>query len=326
MSLISIIMPAYNAEQYIYQAIQSVCEQTHPNWELIIIDDASTDKTASVYQQFQDDRIRPYLLNGLGSPAKARNAGIKMAQGDFIMFLDADDYYYPHTLETLLWAIQKEPPSCLALYGFPFIVDVFGVPKNQYYQFHNKQVILNSGQKQPHLTWYDVLSGNANCLVSSFIFPKTTFQTVGLFNEDLAAVEDFEYNIRLFHAGAERLGVYPGYVFHYRIHPNSLTKDPTRYQIIQVSAFKILDWVFDTVAAPEVKTLNRSILYMKALRYLALERIKCGAPQLARQILKQGLQCKHIQRRDYIRLSLLPWCFSVIPTCLVSILLWIKKR
>ncbi len=87
MSLISVIIPAYNAERTLGEAIASVLQQTHPNWELIVVDDGSTDTSQQVVHRFQDDRIR--LLTGAnGGVAIARNRGIEQAQGDYLAFLD----------------------------------------------------------------------------------------------------------------------------------------------------------------------------------------------------------------------------------------------
>ncbi|HEV8051797.1 MAG TPA: glycosyltransferase family A protein, partial [Parachlamydiaceae bacterium] len=88
-SLISVVIPAYNAEQFIGQTIQSVLDQTYPCHEIIVVDDGSTDSTKEVLKRF-DGSIR-YLYQQNKGPSAARNAGIQVAQGEFICFLDADD-------------------------------------------------------------------------------------------------------------------------------------------------------------------------------------------------------------------------------------------
>jgi len=89
--LISIIMPAYNAEKYIAESIESVIKQTYQNWELIIIDDGSTDRTAEMVNNFKSDRRIKYFYQSNGKQGKARNLGIKKSTGEYIAFLDADD-------------------------------------------------------------------------------------------------------------------------------------------------------------------------------------------------------------------------------------------
>jgi glycosyltransferase involved in cell wall biosynthesis len=106
--LISVIMPLYNKRHFIKRAIESIQKQTFANWELIIVDDGSTDGSSEMIPK-DDPRIKLFIQENKG-PGAARNNGVKIASGDFITFLDADDYYYPFKLETemnLLWKEQK---------------------------------------------------------------------------------------------------------------------------------------------------------------------------------------------------------------------------
>lgn len=96
--LVSIIIPAYNAGKFIDSTIQSILQQTHSNWELIIIDDGSTDDTAQKIQPYlSDNRIRYFLQQNKGV-SYARNYGFTYASGKFIGFLDADDYWLPENI------------------------------------------------------------------------------------------------------------------------------------------------------------------------------------------------------------------------------------
>jgi len=98
--LVSIIMPSYNSSSTIFDAINSVLSQTYKNWELIIVDDHSTDSTCDVIKKINDDRIRLISLpSNSGSPAKPRNVAIKESKGQYIAFLDSDDLWYPTKLE-----------------------------------------------------------------------------------------------------------------------------------------------------------------------------------------------------------------------------------
>lgn len=98
--LISVILPTYNRAYPILRAIESVKAQTYPYWELVIIDDGSTDETAEVLERVTklDTRIRTYRQRNLG-PARARNHGVARAQGEIIAFIDSDDQYDPCHLE-----------------------------------------------------------------------------------------------------------------------------------------------------------------------------------------------------------------------------------
>ena len=98
MELVSIIMPTYNCGRFIADAIQSVLAQTYKAWELIIVDDGSTDNTADIVTSFSDPRIR-YLSNeqNMGA-ALTRNKALREAKGHYIAFLDADDLWTPEKL------------------------------------------------------------------------------------------------------------------------------------------------------------------------------------------------------------------------------------
>ncbi len=106
--LISVIMPAYNAAKYIRESIDSVIQQTYSNWELIVVDDESTDDTAGIINNFtvKDARIK-YFFQPNSKQGKARNTGIKNTNGDLIAFLDADDIWLPCKLEQQLKIIQE---------------------------------------------------------------------------------------------------------------------------------------------------------------------------------------------------------------------------
>lgn len=102
--LVSIVMPAYNAAEFISESIVSVQNQTYRNWELLIVDDGSTDTTAILVDQFHrtDPRIRSIPLPVNQGAGFARNIGIKASEGEFISFLDADDLWKTHKLKTQL--------------------------------------------------------------------------------------------------------------------------------------------------------------------------------------------------------------------------------
>jgi teichuronic acid biosynthesis glycosyltransferase TuaG len=103
-SLVSIITPSFNSEKFIAETIQSVKNQTYSNWEMIIVDDCSTDKTVSIIEEFlaKDNRIRFFQLDKNSGAGIAREIALSKAQGDYIAFLDADDLWKPLKLEKQL--------------------------------------------------------------------------------------------------------------------------------------------------------------------------------------------------------------------------------
>lgn len=107
---VSIIMPAYNAGLYIGEAIQTVIQQTHLNWELLIIDDGSTDETASIVRAFQDERIHFFSQSNAGVSA-ARNKGLQNMSGTYFCFLDADDLMPEESLASRLSVFRQNPET-----------------------------------------------------------------------------------------------------------------------------------------------------------------------------------------------------------------------
>lgn len=106
---ISVIMPAYNAEAFLHRSIDSVIQQAYQNWELLIVDDGSTDCSVEICHAYekQDSRIR-LLCNQHGGTARARNTAIDQAQGEYIAFIDADDVYHPQYMQNMMCAALKE--------------------------------------------------------------------------------------------------------------------------------------------------------------------------------------------------------------------------
>lgn len=110
MILVSVIIPCYNSERYIVQSIESVIMQTFQQWEMIIVDDCSTDNSADIIKKYEakDFRIRYLKTNEpSGSPSIPRNIGIREARGRYIAFLDSDDIWLPKKLEEQLKFIDQ---------------------------------------------------------------------------------------------------------------------------------------------------------------------------------------------------------------------------
>jgi teichuronic acid biosynthesis glycosyltransferase TuaG len=107
---VSIITPAYNSEKFISHTIESVLAQTYQNWEMIIVDDKSNDKTIEIVQQYQkrDERIKLFQLPKNSGTGVARNTAIEKAQGRYLAFLDSDDQWFPNKLEKQLAFMQEK--------------------------------------------------------------------------------------------------------------------------------------------------------------------------------------------------------------------------
>ncbi len=111
--LVTVVIPAYNREKFLPETIESVRTQTFQDWELIIVDDGSTDDTATIVSQLSktDHRIR-YIWQQNSERAVARNRGIKESRGAYIAFLDSDDLWLPNKLEKQVNTIMRDGASC----------------------------------------------------------------------------------------------------------------------------------------------------------------------------------------------------------------------
>jgi len=108
MQLVSVIIPVYNYDRYLGEAIESVLGQTHPHLEVIVVDDGSTDRSSEVAKGFVDRGVR-YCHQVHAGIGPARNKGVEFAQGEFLAFLDADDRWPPEKIERQLNAFESDP-------------------------------------------------------------------------------------------------------------------------------------------------------------------------------------------------------------------------
>ncbi len=122
MARVSVIIPTYNAEKFIAKTINSVLDQTYQDFEILVIDDESPDRSVEVCQQFHDDRLRIISQPNRGLPG-ARNTGIRAAQGEFIAFLDADDLWLPEKLAAHVQHLDSRPDVGVSFSYSAFIDD-----------------------------------------------------------------------------------------------------------------------------------------------------------------------------------------------------------
>ncbi len=119
--LISIVIPLFNKEKYIHRAINSVLKQTYRNFELIIIDDGSTDGSANIAKSLSDERIHYHFQNN-GGVSKARNTGVRLANSLWVAFLDADDEYEPDFLNRIVLFINEHKQNDLSMVGANYYI------------------------------------------------------------------------------------------------------------------------------------------------------------------------------------------------------------
>jgi GT2 family glycosyltransferase len=304
--LISIIMPTHNAGRYIGKAIQSVLDQTYSNWELLIIDDASSDNTAEVVRSFNDSRIQYHRVERIGHPAGVRNKGLSLAQGEFIAFLDSDDLYFKRTLEKLSRPLLHNQ-ALTSVYGFAYNIDEHDNPLPQSIHLIPKPSPQSPDEPDYDLppdyghSWKQIVTSKISNMLAALMLRRSAQQEIGLFNEDLCGPEDYEFYVRMFLHNYEGVLCLSDYMYQYRIHSASLTKAPEHCQRLLNSCLKIMDWMFHKAPIPPQAHAFKSQAYVACYRYLARERLLHHQPHLARQIALQALEDKNVHPVDFIK-------------------------
>ncbi len=200
-------MPTYNRVRYLEDAIYSVLNQTYPTFELLIIDDGSTDKTRDLVKYFtnKDPRVQYFFLEHSGSPAIVRNFGLRQAKGDYLTFLDSDDEYLPEKLSLQIDRLRETSADVVAVGG---------------------QLVNNSGQVLKNIPAHlpaDILPAllRRNFIFNPSMLTRAAYEKIGDFDEQAAFIEDWEYLIR----AAEHLKItaVSAPLFKYRIHQTNFT-------------------------------------------------------------------------------------------------------
>lgn len=225
--LISIIIPLYNAEKYIPETIQSVLNQTYKNWELIIVDDGSTDNSANIVKSYidEDTRIKYYHKKNTGV-SETRNQGIKLAKGDYIAFLDADDVWEKNNLELKLDCLKSDH-SLMWVFSNMTTIDNESNPLGSAPAGHDNNILDSI------LYWdREVIPGPCSniilkkeCLVDGLKFDRS-FST--------AADQDFTLYLAKNYNGKH----IPLELWKYRIHQNNMSSNISVMEKDHIGVFK----------------------------------------------------------------------------------------
>ena len=181
--LVSVIIPVYNGDRYIVQAVESALRQTFTNLEIIVVDDGSTDRTQQVLQPYFD-RIR-YIYQENQGVAAARNIACQLAQGEFLAFLDADDYFLPSKLEKQLACFDHDPALDMVQTGW-LMVDETGKDISE----------MKPWQQAPKLDLESFII--FKCVrPSAMMLRRKWWEKLGGFNDNFPLAEDLDFALRL---------------------------------------------------------------------------------------------------------------------------------
>ena len=274
-NLVSIIMPAFNAGNYIDESIRSVLAQTFADWELIVVDDGSTDNTATIVQEFvrQDDRIK-YLFQENGRLGKARNTGIKNARGSLIAFLDSDDLWIETKLEAQTRALAEQNADVVFSDCYIFqdrnIADETKTFNSFVGRFSGPQI-------------FDLLIQQNRIPVLTVLLAKTVLDHVGLFEEGMAyhGLEDYDLWLRSAKAGSVFYGM-ETVLARYRRHESAMTSMASR--VFQPMLLVVQKHIDDSGLGELEKRRRITALYRELIAALIDEGKIAEAKQLVHEL------------------------------------------
>jgi glycosyltransferase involved in cell wall biosynthesis len=216
--VVSVIMPAYNAQQFISSSIESVIAQTYTNWELIIVDDGSTDKTSDIVRKYAalDARVK-YFYQENGRQAKARNTALQHTNSPLVAFLDSDDLWVKEKLELQVRTLMETGSDLVFSDGFVFSDNN---TTDESLSFTTKSGKFSGPE------WFESLSQLNVIPVLSVIVRRSVLDKVGGFDENPRqhGVEDYDLWLTIARHGFVFYGMKEKLV-RYRLHDNGTSRD-----------------------------------------------------------------------------------------------------
>lgn len=216
MPKVSIIMPVFNCEDKVRSAIESVCAQTYHNWNLIIVNDGSSDHSGEICDEYagKDDRIRVFHISHAGV-STARNIGLKMADGDWIGFLDSDDFLYPVMIERSLEEVLKRQCNLL-IFGY----QTFPQIKNRSVDYDKRYIsYVELANDYKELSALNLINTNWNKLYRRKIIEENQI----VFPKNISLGEDLIFNLQYFRV-CGGIDIIPDILYRYRYGvPDSLS-------------------------------------------------------------------------------------------------------
>jgi glycosyltransferase involved in cell wall biosynthesis len=179
--VITVVIPTYNRCDFLKAAIDSVLSQTFQDFELIVVDDGSTDNTIDLIRSYGDSLV--YLKHDNQGPSAARNRGIEASRGDLVAFLDSDDRWHPEKLHIQVEAMEEEPRYLISHTG-----EIW----------YRNEELLRQKKKHEKLPGYIFERSLSMCMVSmsTVIARRELFDLIGYFDERLPCCEDYDLWLR----------------------------------------------------------------------------------------------------------------------------------
>ncbi|MFZ1027575.1 MAG: glycosyltransferase [Limnoraphis robusta] len=218
MPRVSVVIPTYNQDAYISQALDSVLAQTYQDFEMIIVNDASTDQTLEKILDKKDSRIRLFSLEQNQGESAATNYGIEQSQGEFIAILHSDDVFVSHKLEKQVRFLD-EHPEFQAVLSYPQLINSQGEilpPSNSFLD----TVFFQANRSR--FQWLNSFFKKDNCLCqTSSLIRKDCYSKVGLYDSRFRQIPDFDFWVRF--CMKYELYILPEPLVNYRVHPSNIS-------------------------------------------------------------------------------------------------------
>lgn len=291
-SLVSIITPSYNKQKFIAETIKSVIAQTHQNWELIIVDDNSTDNTAEIITQFSEQDKRVLLFQNRQNKGAnfCRNFGLSKAKGDYVIFLDADDVLLPKCLETRIEKALKFSDSNLLVFSMGVFQKQIGDTKGKEWIPNTKTPL--QGFLRDKLSWSILQS----------IWKKDFLLELNGFDEIFPKLQDVELHTRALLHPFIKLKIFPGITdCYYRIDDDRKNFNAKEFLLRRAKSAAMYCDKFEKNVTTELKKyLFGSILgaYTTILYYLRTKQI---TPQELYEIEKQLFSANIMQNANGVK-------------------------
>lgn len=251
MVTVSVVIPVYNGEKTIQETITSVLNQTLQDFELIIINDGSKDKTLEAVSSIQDHRLQVFSYPNAGLAA-SRNRGISHAVGEYISFIDGDDLWTVDKLEAQLKALQENPKAAVAYSWTDYIDESSNFLRRGGY-------LTASGDVLPKLLVIDFLENGSNAMIR-----RQALIEVGGFDESLPAAEDWDIFLRL--AARYPFVAVPSPQILYRLSAKSMSGNVARQE---AACVKVLKRAYK--AAPPSLQYLKKYTWANLYRYLTFK-------------------------------------------------------
>ncbi|HEV2728235.1 MAG TPA: glycosyltransferase [Solirubrobacterales bacterium] len=255
--LVSVVIPCFRQAHFLPEAIESVLAQDHPNLEVVVVDDGSPDNVGEVAGRYPGVRCLRQLNGGL---AAARNAGLREASGEFVLFLDADDRLLPKAVASGLEQLRGDPGAVMSAGTWKLIGEV-GEP------------LPADPPELPGDAYPALLE---SCFISTpaaVLYRRSLFEEIGGFDPEVSASADYDLYLRA--AAGHGVRLHPRPVAEYRRHGSNMTRDP---ELIMRSELAVLERQAPRVAADPAlrEALERGLERSRAYHGARLELLRAG--------------------------------------------------